>query len=225
MSLLDKYIEREYGRSDTGAPDDDRAREIRKGCTICGLAKGLHFYKSHPYSPQRKKATYELDSLGINTDAVVGIDETTIIDRVQAEGREMFRRGVVIEDYDERGAVRVRLRVHDEDYSHDIDLGDLRPSGLPPGRAIIEPFTGRGLVGENPDPNKRIYIVENPDWPALFAHVVQLSDHARIRSPLLRVGQRVIIERNESEKFHIRTSGDYTALFAVIHVDDICAIA
>jgi hypothetical protein len=203
--------------------DPEAGKRIR-GCTICGLPKTLHFYKSHPYGAQYKAASYKLDSLGINTDAVVGLEDT-FIDMVQSEGREMFKNGMLIEEPGRE--VRLKLRPHDGDYRRDVDLGDSRSSGHPPGRAIIEQFAGRGLVGDNPDPAKRIYIVQNADWPSVFAHVVALSSFARARQPALRVGQRAIIERSMTDRIAFRTpsSGDSLARFQVIHVDDIYAIA
>lgn len=220
-------MERVFAEPTRRDDDSDASREKRKGCTICGLAKGLHFYKSHPYSPQRAKAAYDLDALGINTDAIVGLDHLSFTQRVQTEGREIFKRGLMFEDYNGEGRCFVRVRVHDADYSHDIDLGEVRNCGHPPGRAIVEMFTGRGLVGNDPDPRKRIYIAQNEDWPTVFAHVVMLSPFARKREPALRVGQRVIVERTMSDKIHVWTplSGITTAMFHVVHVDDIYAIA
>lgn len=210
-------------------------RKQIKGCTVCGLPKTLHFYKSHPYGAQYKKASYTLDALGINTDAIVGLEQESFYETVQAEGREMFKNGMLIEELREfrmagmspSHEIRLKLRAFDGDYRHDIDLGDLRPNPHPPGRTIIELFTGRGLVGDNPDPSKRIYIVQNEAWPSVFAHVVALSDHARKREPALRVGQRVIVERSMVDKIGFRTpsSGETLAKFQVIHCDDIYAIA
>lgn len=197
-------------------------RKQAKGCTICGLPKTLHFYKSHPYGAQYKAASYKLDSLGINTAAVVGLEVESFYDTIQAEGREMFKNGMLMENGE-----RLKLSAFDGDYRHDIDFGDLHPNPHPPGRTIVELFTGRGFVGENPDPSKRIYIVQNEAWPSVFAHVVALSDYARKRQPKLRVGQRVIVERSMSDIVSMRTpsSGDAVAKFQVIHVDDIYAIA
>jgi hypothetical protein len=195
--------------------------KVKKGCTVCGLPKTLHFYKSHPYSPQYAKATYKLDSMGVNTDALVEGD--TFTQRIQAEGRQMFRDWTLLENGNS-----MKLRVGpDEDYRHDVDLGELRPTGHPPGRAVIELFSGKGLVGQHPDPAKRIYIVQNEDWPSVFATVVGLSAQARKREPLLRVGQRVIVERSMAERIRVYTQlgGNQPAIFQVLHVDDIYAIA
>lgn len=218
--------------------EEYETRKQIKGCTVCGLPKTLHFYKSHPYGAQYKKASYTLDALGINTGAIVGLEVESFYDMVQAEGREMFKNGMLMEEPSDFYAigsqgvpvmreVRLKLRPHDGDYRHDIDLGDLRPSPHPPGRTIIELFTGRGLVGNHPDPSKRIYIVQNEAWPSVFAHVVALSEFARTRQPALRVGQRVIVERSMTDlvKFRTPSSGETLAKFQVIHVDDIYAIA
>lgn len=202
--------------------EEYEARKQAKGCTVCGLPKTLHFYKSHPYGAQYKKASYKLDSLGINTDAVVGLEDESTYERVQAEGREMWKNGMLMED-----GLRLHYKPFDGDYYHDVDLGEFRSARYVAGRCIVELFTGRGLVGENPDPSKRIYIVQNEAWPSVFAHVVALSSFARARQPALRVGQRVIVERSMTEKlkFHTPTSGEIFATFQVIHVDDIYAIA
>jgi hypothetical protein len=197
------------------------ARKQIKGCTVCGLPKTLHFYKSHPYGAQYKAATYGLDSLGINTDAIVGLEDESTYERIQAEGREMFRAGMLMED-----GARLRYAPFDGDYYHDVDLGEFRSAHYVAGRCVIELFSGRGLVGNHPDPTKRIFIVQNESWPSVFARVVALTSFARRRQPSLRVGQRVIVERSMTDKLRFRTptSGELLALFQVIHVDDIYAI-
>ena len=70
-------------------------------------------------------------------------------------------------------------------------------------------------------------IVQNEAWPSIFAWVVALSDQARKRAPLLRVGQRVIVERAMADKIRVYTplGGNQPAVFQAIHVDDIYAIA
>lgn len=220
--------------SDLVTSEYESRKQIR-GCTICGLPKTLHFYKSHEYAAQYKAASYKLDSLGINTDAVVGFDHESSYERIQAEGREMFKNGMLIEELAEHhvaGAtsyheVRLKYRPYDGDYYHDVDLGEMRATRYVAGRVVIELFTGRGLVGSHPDPTRRIYVVQNEAWPSVFAHVVALTDFARRREPSLRVGQRVIVERSMTDKIKFRTptSGEELAVFQVIHVDDIYAIA
>lgn len=178
-------------------------------CATCGTTHDTP--KSHPFT-ESGVAVFGLDAQGLRSDTPAQIGEN-LVERVQREGRELFAHGV--------------LRLVDPDSVGTIEYGETRAAGNPPGRIVVEPYTGRGFVGNDPDPQKRIYIEQNSAWTKMFGTVVAVSAAARMREPDIAVGQRIHFVRAAGQKFYVRTplGGDtHLAGFLLLHVDDVYAI-
>lgn len=150
-----------------------------------------------------------LPALGLSTDLRPHDDEDYDA-RVQGEGRALFSSGVL--------AV--------------FDTGSMDRPDDPPGRLLVEPFSGRGQVGTSSDLTKRIHIEENDAWAQVFAKVVAVSAASRARSKArgmeIEPGDTLLFERCAAvEPVRVATPSSLDgkpALFRLLHVDDVYAV-
>jgi hypothetical protein len=165
-------------------------------CTMCGVVREHHEFKAHPYTEEEITARYVVLSLKGAT------FYETLVERCQRIAREAFLDG--------------RYEVFD------IDCRKAIENATTPGRVVIELETGGGLVGENPDPEKRLFIRQNESWVKQFSRVVAISHLAQEVRPELRVGQQVVVTRCAGEEFLLSVkSFSFPARFQIVHISDI----
>lgn len=165
-------------------------------CTMCGVVKEHHEAKAHPYTEDEITASFVQAVL-----KGASYEETTV-EKCQRRAREAFLDG--------------RYEVFD------IDCRKALENATRPGRVIVELETGGGLIGEHPDPEKRIFVRQNESWVKQFAIVVAISEYALICRPELRIGQQVIVTRCSGEDFALSVQGfSFPAKFMLLHVSDV----
>jgi hypothetical protein len=163
---------------------------------MCGVVREHHEAKAHPYTEDEITPSYVQTALG---GASYG---ETITEKCQRKAREAFLDG--------------RHEVFDLDCRKAIE------NATTPGRVIVELETGGGLVGEHPDPERRIFVRQNESWVKQFCVVVAISDHAQWVRPELRVGQQVVVTRCAGEEFLLTVKGfSFPARFQIVHVSDV----
>jgi hypothetical protein len=165
-------------------------------CTMCGVVREHHEFKAHPYTEDEITADYTMIALrGASF-------EETLVERCQRKAREAFKDG--------------RHEVFDLDCRKAIE------NATRPGRVIVELETGGGLVGDHPNPEKRIFVRQNESWVKQFAILVAASDYALVVCPELRVGQQLIVTRCAGEEFLLSVEGfSFPARFMILHVSDV----
>lgn len=163
---------------------------------MCGVNRTHHAAKAHPFTTETITASYVFVALHGAT------YEENLRDAVQRAARDAF--------------IEQKYEVFDVDARRALE------HATKPGRVVVELETGGGLVGENVDPSKRIYVKQNEGWVQQFATLVAASAHAYDTRPELRVGQQVIVTRCAGEEFLLSVKGfSIPARFTLLHVSDV----
>ena len=167
-------------------------------CVLCGVSRLHHAAKGHAYCLDEVRPSFDL---GVSLEPSQHVDEG-LLQRVQAAARNAYADG--------------KLAIFDPDASRDA----IAPTK--PGRVVVEPIVGGGLVGSQPVADKRIYVRQNEGWVKQLGYVVAMSAHARRRCPYIDVGDKVVFTRCSGEEILVPVSGyGIPASFLLFHIDDV----
>lgn len=163
---------------------------------MCGVDAEHHAAKAHPFTLDAITASY----------VQVALHGATYQETLQEACQRAARDAFVEQTYE----------------VFDVDCRRALENATRPGRVVVELETGGGLVGEDPDPDRRILIRQNEHWSKQFATLVAASIYAYMARPELRVGQQLVVTRCAGEEFSLTVKGFSTsAKFVLLHVSDV----